>query len=128
MPLRVFLDECLSPSLVDELYRRGAEVVIHPRDHGGMGQRDDEVLARCVRDDLILVTENARDFRRLVAREDIHPGLVVLPCVDRRSCLELLLQVLDHLGPDAMDRMVNKVLEVSEAGQIRMFDLPASGG
>ena len=52
MPARLFLDECLSPGMVHALYGRGAELVLHPRDHGGRGDRDDEILARCIRDDL----------------------------------------------------------------------------
>lgn len=124
MGLRLFLDEYLSPRHVEALHGRGAELVIHPRDHGGLGQRDDEVLARCLRDDLILVTENARDFRRLVAGEAVHPGLIVLPCVPRDASLGLLLRALDALGPDPMRAMVNRVMEVSAAGEVALYDLP----
>ena len=94
---------------------------------GGIGQRDDAVLARCIKDDLNIVTVNATDFRKLVAQEAIHPGLVILPCVDREKSLKLLIQAVEHMRPDAMDMMVNKVLEITESGHIRVFDLPAPG-
>ena len=92
-----------------------------------MGQRDDAVLARCIMDDLNIVTVNATDFRKLVAQETIHPGLVILPCIDREEPLKLLFQAVEHVCPDAMDMLVNKVLEITESEHIRVFDLPAPG-
>ena len=56
---------------------------MHPRDFGGLGASDQEVLRRCTEHDLVLVTENASYFRALVATQAIHPGLIVFPCVGR---------------------------------------------
>ena len=87
---------------------------------------DHQVLERCLNEDLVIVTENASDFRSLVARADIHPGLIVLPNVSfeqSRSLLCAAIAYLDELG-NPMDVMVNHVLEVSADRTMRLFPLP----
>jgi predicted nuclease of predicted toxin-antitoxin system len=81
--VRFFIDECLSPQIARRLNESGQHDAVHPLDIGRRGEADSIVVARCIAEDRIIVTENARDFRKLVARETIHPGLIVMPCVDR---------------------------------------------
>ncbi len=57
---------------------------------GGLGEPDYKVLRRCIDEDFVLVTQDARDFRNLVAREEIHPGLIILPNLDRQQSEALL--------------------------------------
>ena len=124
--MRLFVDESLSPRLAQALNATGRHLVLHPRDHGGLGRPDHAVLARCVEQDLVLVTENARDFRALVARADIHPGLIVLPSLPRARSLALLegaIALLEARG-DPMDAMVNHVLEMDEEGRAVLYPLP----
>ena len=124
--MRLFLDESLSPRLAHVLNATGRHVVLHPRDHGGLGRPDHAVLARCVAQDLVLVTENARDFRTLVAGADIHPGLIVLPSAPRMRSLVLLEAAIAFLEAwgDPMDAMVNHVLEMDEEGRAVLYPLP----
>jgi predicted nuclease of predicted toxin-antitoxin system len=124
--VRLFLDECLSPRLARELNARGRHLALHPRDHGGLGQPDHRVLRRCIREDLVLVTENAADFRGLVARSEIHPGLIILPNVGRARSAELLTAAIAHLEAigDPMQVMVNRVLEVSVDGALHLYAMP----
>ena len=124
--MRLFLDECLSPRLGQALNAEGAHVAVYPRDFGGLGAADHEVLARCVALDCVLVTENARDFRALVATQEVHPGLIVLPCVGRKRSEALLRAAIAYLSGrgDPMDVMVNRVLEVSERGEMRLYPRP----
>jgi len=84
------------------------------------------VLKRCVEEDRILITENARDFRGLIGRIDIHPGLVILPSISRAGTLRLVEAVLRFLGeqPDPRNYMLNRVLEVGEDGAIAEYKLP----
>ena len=91
------MDECLSPRVANELMVEDGYYVVHPRNQGGLGEADHTVLARCVADDLIIVTENARDFRALAARADIHPGMIILPCLDRFAAKNLLKAAIAHL-------------------------------
>lgn len=124
--MRLFIDECLSPRIAAALNESGAHVAVHPRDFGGLGDPDHAVLARCLAEDLAIVTQNARDFRALVAREEIHPGLILLPGVGRARAAALLDIALAHLGSlgDPQDVLVNHVLEVDEAGACTLYPLP----
>jgi len=101
--------------------------VTHPRDIGRLGEPDHVVLARCIAEDRVIVTENAVDFRKLVARQDIHPGLIILPSVGRARSLQLLMDALLWLADHGKvnDVIVNHVLEVTEVGGYTLFPLPA---
>ena len=90
------------------------------------GASDHHVLARCVEQDLVLVTTNARDFRALVAARDVHPGLVILPSVGRERSESLLRDAITYLSKhgDPMDVIVNHVLEVSIEAEMTLSMLP----
>ena len=123
--MRLLLDECVSPRVAEPLNAEG-HVVTALRDVGGLGEPDYRVLRRCIDGDFVLVTQDARDFRSLVAREEIHPGLIILPNLDRQRTETLLRQAIDHLdrSGDPVDLMVNRVLEMTEDGSLRLDDLP----
>jgi predicted nuclease of predicted toxin-antitoxin system len=129
--LRLFIDECLSPRLAERLNATGEHDAIHPLHVGRRGERDDTILARCIREDRVIVTENGEDFRGLVARADIHPGLIVLPALPREETYSLLLRALEFLATRGevpayagMDAMVNHVLDVDRDGACRLYPLP----
>ena len=124
--VRLFLDECLSARIGQTLNSEGTHIAIHPRDFGGLGAPDHEVLARCVELDYVLVTENARDFPALIATQDIHPDLIVRPCVGRDRSEALLRGAIDFLSNhgSTMDVMVNHVLEVSAEVDMTLYPLP----
>jgi predicted nuclease of predicted toxin-antitoxin system len=79
--VRLFIDECLSPTLARRLSESGAHDAVHPLDVGRRGESDHGIVERCVADDRIIVTGNARDFRRLLGIVELHPGLIILPAV-----------------------------------------------
>jgi predicted nuclease of predicted toxin-antitoxin system len=121
--VRLLLDECLSPRLAGELNASGRHLAVHPRDLGGLGQPDYRLLQRCLAEDPVLVTENAVDFRPLVAGAEIHPGLIILPNVGRAASGALLAAAIVYLEAmgDPMQVMVDHVLEVSpRAGRASM--------
>ncbi|MDE0028980.1 MAG: DUF5615 family PIN-like protein [Deltaproteobacteria bacterium] len=123
--MRLFIDECLSPRLARILNQSGKHVAQHPLDFGGRGVPDHRVLERCIAQELVIVTANARDFRTLIQTEDIHPGLIVLPCVGRQRSVALLhaaIEYLEDMG-NPMDAMVNHVLEFDNAGAFRHYPL-----
>ena len=125
--MKLFIDECLSPQLAQHLNATGMHDATHPRDLGRLGEPDHVVLARCIAEDRVIVTENAVDFRKLAARQDIHPGLIILPSVGRAQSLQLLEDALIWLaarGKDS-DVIVNHVLEVTATGGFNLFPLPA---
>jgi predicted nuclease of predicted toxin-antitoxin system len=124
--MRLFLDECLSPQLAIDLSKEGEHLVVHPRNNGGLGDADHQVLERCTKDNLVIVTENARDFRALAARADIHPGIILLPCVARQISERLLRVAIAHLEAigNPGDVLVNHVLEVNIDEMVEIFALP----
>lgn len=92
--------------------------------HRGLGKTTDHILARyCVEHDLIMVTNNYRDFRAIYQRLDLHPGLVViLPSVPGPAQQLLFDLALDRLC-ELLDP-VNKLVQVDEEGQVTVSDLP----
>jgi len=124
--LKLFIDECLSPQLAHRLNATGVHDATHPRDFGRLGEPDHLVLARCLAEDRVIVTENAVDFRKLVARQELHPGLILLPCVGREASLRLLLGAISHLASlgEPSDVVVNHVLEASVLGDFLLSPLP----
>ncbi len=124
--MRLFIDECLSPQLAQHLNATGVHDAAHPRDVGRLGEPDHVVVTRCIAEDRVIVTENAVDFRKLVARQDIHPGLIILPSVSRAQSLRLLTDALVWLAAQGKDSdvIVNHVLEFTPAGGFALFPLP----
>ncbi len=124
--MRLLIDECLSPQLAHHLNASGLHDATHPRDIGRLGEPDHVVVARSIAEDRVIVTENAVDFRKLVARQYIHPGLIILPSVSRAESLRLLTDALIWLaarGNDS-DLIVNHILEVTAAGGLDLLPLP----
>lgn len=124
--MRLFIDECLSPQIARAFNAGGRGLAIHPLDHGGRGERDDQVLARALEADLVIVTENAGDFRNLVGRTELHPGLIISPNTGRDRAKMLLDQAIAFLEArgDPMNVMVNHVLEINASGTIHFYPLP----
>ena len=127
--MRLLLDECVSPRVADPLNEEG-HFVTPLRNLGELGKPDYKVLRRCIDEDAVLVTQDARDFRILVAREEIHPGLLILPNLDGQQTERLLRQAIEYLDRcgDPMDVMVNHVLEITAAGSLSIYDLPTEAG
>jgi hypothetical protein len=121
MPLRLLIDECLSPSLVEAAIAAGCYASTSLRDRGLTGLKDWEVLTFAVDNDFTLVTRNAFDFRGggltnpggLYLRQPLHAGLICLDAADgfgiqaQRVLFETALELLRD-DPD----LVNRVLEV----------------
>ena len=124
--MRLVIDECLSPQLALRLNATGLHDAVHPLHVGRRGEPDHRVLERCIAEDRVIVTENARDFRRLVGETELHPGLIILPALDREGTWKLLesaLAVIRERG-EPMSVMVNHVLEVDESGVMTILPLP----
>jgi predicted nuclease of predicted toxin-antitoxin system len=126
--VRLHLDECLPYRLALALCAEGRDAS-HPRTHGGSGGPDHAVLARCVAQDRVLVTHDAADFRRLVGRTHIHPGLVILEAADRATTERMVRAFLDFVEEkreqeDPATYMVNRVVEVTSALVITTYKLP----
>lgn len=70
--------------------------------------------------------ENIGDFKALLNREEIHPGLIALPQGAKEQVwahLEAAIAYLVGLGGDPMDHLVNACLEFAD-GQLVLTPLP----
>lgn len=131
--VRLFLDENLSPRLVSVGHDRGYDATC-ARDRNLLGATDATILAFCVREDRVCVTNNGDDFRELVGDVQLHPGLAVVPNVARDlqaqlldAALALIEREADATGQNPRDLIVNHVVEIDETGTYELYELPVSG-
>jgi predicted nuclease of predicted toxin-antitoxin system len=123
--VRFLVDECLSPLLVN-VAREASFEAYHLAHVGGASWPDWRIAAYAVAHDMVLVTNNATDFRALYERQEVHPGLVILvPSVGREEQSRLFQTAVARVAqlPD----LVNKVLEVhfEPAGErLELYDFP----
>jgi len=83
--VNLLIDERLHASLVEVAVERGHEAT-QVNYRGLSGVQDWNLMAPIQEGGFTFVTNNAKDFRRLYAQEEIHAGLVILiPNVPRRS-------------------------------------------
>ena len=123
--MNFLIDECLHTSLVEVAVERGHEAT-HITYRGLSGVQDWNLMAPIREGDLTFVTNNAKDFRRLYAQEDIHAGLVILiPNVPPSEQRELFDAALDDL--EVSPGLINEALEVGIVEgdiQITRYELP----
>jgi predicted nuclease of predicted toxin-antitoxin system len=126
--VRLFIDESPPPDFALRLNATGAFDAIHPLHVGRRGEPDHRVLARCREEGRIIVTQNARDFRKLVGREADHPGLIILPGLGKSATWRLLQAALafiaSHGDPPAL--MQNHVLETPAEDAISLKPLSST--
>jgi hypothetical protein len=134
---RLLIDECLTPELVQLAIDAGHVEATCLRNRDWLGLKDWQLMEHVLREDFILVTRNARDFRGtgeadpggLHAAIEVHAGLV---CLDSASeldfdvQLELFRYALEALA--ALPDLINQALEVflNEDGSITMtvYEIP----
>jgi hypothetical protein len=139
MSLRLLIDECLSPDLVDLAVAAGHVQSTCLRDRGLLGTQDWTLIKHVLAEDFTLVTVNAQDFRGsgedapggLFATVEMHAGLICLNSARRmdlntqRELFEIALKELAEL-PD----LINQVLEVTEEASgevvVTIYELPSS--
>ena len=124
--MRFLLDECLSHTYVADFVARGYPDVYHPIHVGWREARDDQLLQRAVAENRVLITPNARDFRRLISTAPIHPGIVVIEVLDRDAMLDLIFAAIAHAQaqPDPELYMINRVIELSRDQGLQTYLLP----
>jgi predicted nuclease of predicted toxin-antitoxin system len=127
--VRFLVDERLHASLVDVAVAHG-HLASHVTWLGLSGEPDRNIVRRAVADDMTLVTNNARDFRRLYAREPLHAGLVIVVPQVTPVRQRILFDAL--LGESrGEEQFVNEVIELEvDSGEvvISRYSLPSSEG
>ncbi|MEA2754107.1 MAG: hypothetical protein QOJ54_396, partial [Aliidongia sp.] len=79
-------------------------------------------------EDFVFVTNNARDFIRLYARENIHPGLVIIVPggISADVQTRLFARVLDEI--EIVSDLINRIIEVYSDGAVEVRDWPTIMG
>ncbi|HXR37110.1 MAG TPA: DUF5615 family PIN-like protein [Candidatus Binataceae bacterium] len=122
--MRFLIDECLHSSLTDIAHRAGFEAH-HVNWRGWSGWDDRQLSELAVREGFVLVTNNARDFLKLMGEVELHAGLVVIvPNVAPTVQCEMFQQALNEIAqfPD----LINRVVEV-DFEELRIYELPEVG-
>jgi predicted nuclease of predicted toxin-antitoxin system len=125
--VRFLVDECLTVDLVTVAGESGHEAQ-HVAHVGRAGWKDWNVIRYASEGDLILVTNNASDFRQLYAAQPLHAGLLILiPVVNRNVQKRLFKAALDELA--IIGEPINRVLEVDLDGDeviLTLYNLPSA--
>jgi hypothetical protein len=76
-----------------------------------------------VREEFVFVTNNAKDFKRLFEKTELHPGLVIIvPNVRPSVQDELLRSALEEIAK--LPFLVNRVIEVWSNDDVRIYEMP----
>jgi predicted nuclease of predicted toxin-antitoxin system len=132
--VKLWIDECLSPTLVERANRRGYWATCN-RDRDLLGVRDDALHKIVIDEEAVFVTNNEADFVALYRRVDLHTGLLILPQTQKREALWPLLDAaLDYIEQEAQaadeaaaEWMLNKRVEIDPTGTATHDDLPDAG-
>jgi hypothetical protein len=100
----------------------------HVTRRGWGSDSDSELLAHMLDEDLTLVTNNWKDFRPMISRAELHPGVIAILANVRRERQKVLFAaaIAEITGADPPLDMVNTVLEVNEEGCVARYELPPS--
>lgn len=90
------------------------------------GAPDWQLWKRALQDELIFVTNNVQDFRKLYRKTELHPGLVlILPMAQPELQRRLFQAGLEYLA--GRTYLINRVIEIDlhkEKIAIRELELP----
>jgi hypothetical protein len=137
--MKLLVDECLSPSLVNRLHEAGYQAT-HVTHLNKRGWSDQALMPVILEADWTFITGNAFDFRGPAespgtsggySGAQVHAGLICLnrPATDsRRIQLELLeeaLSVLNDLDGDLVNRVLEVTLHEDDTIEATIYSLPA---
>lgn len=127
-PLRLLIDEDLSPKVAQCLREEDGIDAVAVRDRGKLGATDRDVLELAFAEDRILVTANVRDFLRLATARELHAGIVLLENGDlgRDEQLSVTRAAVAAIQNElSADRdMVNRVLIVAPDRKMEFRTMP----
>lgn len=132
--MKLWIDECLSPTLVERANRRGYWATCN-RNRDLLGVRDDTLHKIVIDEEAVFVTNNEADFVALYRHVDLHTGLLILPQTETREALWPLLDAaFDYIERQASaaceataEWMLNKRVEIDPSGTATHEDLPHAG-
>jgi predicted nuclease of predicted toxin-antitoxin system len=103
--LAFLIDENLSPSLAEMAQERGFRAM-HATWAELSGRKDHQVASYAAKSNMILVTNDLSDFRRIYKRKKLHPGIIFLGVVER-----------DQMDREAQRHMFEQALDQAESDE-----------
>jgi hypothetical protein len=86
------------------------------------GAKDYQLIEFILRGELVFVTNNWRDLDEMCGESEMHPGLLIIkPNVPREKQKALFGALLTAAAK--LTDMINKVLEVDDAGNVKVYEL-----
>ena len=111
--MKFSIDECLSPKLAAIAWKQGFHSM-HVTRVGLRSKSDSSIVQHAVEDDWVLVIHNAADFKRLVGRQEVHPGLICINVAPGLMRLEVQKSLFRHaLKQVEGDDLINIVVEIT---------------
>jgi predicted nuclease of predicted toxin-antitoxin system len=123
--LRFLIDNALSPRLADLLLAAGYDAV-HVRAYGMQAAADEEILARALDEDRIVVSADSDFSAILAAQEAERPSFILFRetnLLAARDYIDMLLPALPMLEPELLAGCV----AVFRNSRLRVRKLPFSG-
>lgn len=119
--MRFLIDECLHTSLTRVANNAGHEAH-HVSWRGWSGFKDHQLRELILREEFVFVTNNARDFRKLMGEAELHAGLIlIVPNAAPALQHDLFERALGEASK-LLD-MINRVVEV-DIREVRIYELP----
>ena len=113
---RFLIDECLSPILAEAARARGFDAT-HVVWLGRQSATDRTLAALALERDYVIVSNNARDFRKIYRRLEVHPGLLlILPDLRADMQRRYFLALLDFV--EQQPDIVNQIVVIDAKGHI----------
>jgi predicted nuclease of predicted toxin-antitoxin system len=111
--LAFLVDENLSPSLAQIARARGFHAM-HATWAGLGGLKDHQVASHASKNNMILVTNDLVDFRKIMKRRKLHPGVIFLAVADRNVMDRDAQQFMFEAALDsvAKDEPINEAVHV----------------
>ena len=123
--MRFLIDNALSPRLADLLLAAGYDAV-HVRAYGMQAATDEEILARALDEDRIVVSADSDFSAILAAQEAERPSFILFRetnLLAARGYIDMLLPALPMLEPELLAGCV----AVFRNSRLRVRKLPFSG-
>jgi predicted nuclease of predicted toxin-antitoxin system len=129
--VKLWIDECLSPTLVERANGRGYWATCN-RDRDLLGIGDDALHKIVLEEEAVLVTNNEVDFVALYQRLDLHTGLLVLAQTESReklwprfeAAIDYIEQAASATGETSAEWMLNRQVAVDHDGTTWHASLP----
>jgi hypothetical protein len=89
---------------------------------GWSGFKHHQLREVVLREEFVFVTNNARDFRKLMEQTELHAGLIVIisnvrPAIQRELFQRALVEA------SKLSDMINRVVEI-DSDEVRVYELP----